>query len=60
MAMAAKSANKSKSEFLFNMSHEIRTPINGIIGMAELLGDTAVTVAQKELITTVGKKWIHF
>lgn len=35
-AMAADSANKAKSTFLFNMSHDIRTPMNAIIGYAEL------------------------
>lgn len=38
---AAKEASRLKSQFLANMSHEIRTPIAGVIGMAELLVDTA-------------------
>ena len=39
---AAESANRAKSQFLANMSHEIRTPMNGILGMTELLLDTAL------------------
>ena len=38
----AKAASRAKSEFLANMSHEIRTPMNGIIGMTELVLDTAL------------------
>ena len=38
---AAEAASRAKSEFLANMSHEIRTPMNGIIGMTELVLDTA-------------------
>ena len=34
-------ASRMKSEFLANMSHEIRTPMNGVIGMTDLLLDTA-------------------
>lgn len=38
-----------KSEFLSNISHELRTPINGIIGMLELLEDTALSHEQTML-----------
>ena len=39
--LAAEAATQAKSEFLANMSHEIRTPMNAVIGMSELLLDTA-------------------
>lgn len=38
---------KAKEQFLANISHEIRTPINGIAGMANLLGQN-VTKEERE------------
>ena len=39
----AEAASEAKSRFLATMSHELRTPLNGILGMADLLRQAALS-----------------
>lgn len=59
---AAMAASRAKTEFLANMSHEIRTPMNVILGMAELLRETAVSSDQKRCLAALensGRLLLH-
>jgi hypothetical protein len=52
-ADAARSANKAKTAFLANMSHELRTPLNGMLGMAEMICDSAKSTHEREAAHTL-------
>ncbi|WP_424980719.1 ATP-binding protein [Leisingera sp. S232] len=49
----AEAATETKSRFLATMSHEIRTPINGVLGMAEVLSETALSPEQQSCTSTI-------
>ncbi|WP_162180190.1 hybrid sensor histidine kinase/response regulator [Spirochaeta lutea] len=51
----AEQSAQAKSLFLANVSHEIRTPIHTLLGMAELLAETALDAEQEEYL-----QQIHF
>lgn len=46
----AEAGRRVKEKFLANMSHELRTPVNGIIGLAHLLGNSPLTEDQKKYV----------
>jgi len=50
---SAERASQAKTQFLATMSHEIRTPMNGVLGMADVLGATAMTPEQREMLDVI-------
>ncbi|NTU79233.1 MAG: response regulator [Chloroflexales bacterium] len=49
----AEAASRAKSTFLAHMSHEIRTPLNAVIGISDLLVESAPTDEQRHYAETI-------
>lgn len=50
---AAEEADRAKARFLSTMSHEMRTPLNGVLGMASILGTTNLTPSQRSALDVI-------
>ena len=46
----AEAANNAKSVFLASISHEIRTPINAMLGMSQVLSESALSGEQTQYV----------
>jgi len=53
LTIQVKDASRAKSEFLSVMSHELLTPLNGVLGIAGILGTTPLDENQKDLVQTI-------
>lgn len=46
-------SNKNKSDFWDMISHELRTPMSGVLGMVDLLGETALSEEQRDYLHSI-------
>lgn len=55
----AEQASLAKSRFLATLGHEVRTPMTGMLGMSELLLDTALDARQRGYVESIRRAGDH-
>lgn len=55
----AEQASLAKSRFLATLGHEVRTPMTGVLGMSELLLDTALDTRQRSYVESIRRAGEH-
>jgi len=55
----AEQASQAKSRFLATLGHEIRTPMTGVLGMSELLLDSALEPRQRGYVQSIRRAGEH-
>jgi signal transduction histidine kinase/CheY-like chemotaxis protein len=55
----AEEHSAAKSRFLATLGHELRTPMTGVLGMAELLEDTALDAGQRAKVHAIQQAGRH-
>jgi len=55
----AEQHSEAKSRFLATLGHEIRTPMTGVLGMAELLQDSALDPQQRHQVEAIQRAGRH-
>lgn len=56
---AADHSARAKTTLFATLTHELRTPLNGVLGMAEILGQTLRTPAEREYLAAIRKSGEH-
>ncbi|MGF1909875.1 ATP-binding protein [Vibrio kasasachensis] len=49
----AEESERATKEFVAMINHELRTPLNGLLGSAELLADTPLTLDQRTILSNL-------
>ena len=52
-AMAAEQTQRAREELIACVNHRIRTPLDGIMGMGQLLSDSALSIDQHNCVNTI-------
>ncbi|NYZ62517.1 response regulator [Luteimonas sp. SJ-16] len=55
----AEQASTAKTRFLATLGHEVRTPMTGVLGMSELLLDTALDARQRDYTLAIRRAGEH-